>query len=130
MKYIKLFETYEESETVSSLPKDIYSIITKYKMVKKDFKWQYKSKGEGGGTWQMDSPSGSYYYRTGIYSAKDDLMDWVKYKKLLMDIDPKKKIAYVGCVDYGWDKIPKGFSRTQTIDLTKKNIELAIKSIL
>jgi len=133
MKHIKLFEAYEDAETISSLPKDIYPILTKYNLVKKDFKWQHKTKGElggGGSTWQLDSPSGSYYYRTSIYSSTDSLNAWVKYRKLLVDIDPKKNIAYVGAVEYGSDKTPKGFSSTVTMDLKAKSLELAIKSIL
>lgn len=131
MKHIKLFEAYEDAETISSLPKDIYPILTKYNLVKKDFKWQYKTKGEGRwSTWQLDSPSGSYYYRTSIYSSTDSLNPWLKYRKLLVDIDPKKNIAYVGAVEYGSDKIPKGFSRTVTMDLKAKSLESAIKSVL
>ena len=131
MKHIKLFEAFENTEMISSLPKDVYPILTKYNLVKKDFKWQYKTKGESGegSTWQLDSPSGSYYYRTSIYPYTDSLNPWVKYGKLLVDIDPKKNIAYIGAVQYGSEKIPKGFSRTVTTDIKAKTIESAIKSL-
>ena len=131
MKHIKLFEAFEGTENFAAIPKDLLDVLTKYKLVKKDYKWGYKSTGESNSTWQLDSPKECQHYASEIYADKDPLNPWMKYRKVLVDLDLTKNCAYVGSAMYGGDKNnPHGFGQTKTIDIKAITVESAIKSLI
>ena len=131
MKHIKLFEAFEGAENFAAIPKDLLDVLTKYKLVKKDYKWTYKTNGESNSTWQLDSPKECQHYASEIYSDKDPLNPWIKYRKVLVDLDLIKNCAYIGTAEYAEDKNkPHGFGQTKTVDIKAKTVESAIKSYI